>query len=33
MLALNYAKKISKNEALCRALLKWLEEHPRALLS
>jgi hypothetical protein len=32
MLALNYAK-ITGNEALRKALLKWLEEHPRALLS
>jgi hypothetical protein len=32
VLALNYAK-ITKNEALYRALLKWLKEHPRALLS
>jgi ribosomal protein S27AE len=31
-LALNYAK-ITENEALRKALLKWLEEHPRALLS
>jgi len=31
-LALNYAK-LTENEALRKALLKWLEEHPRALLS
>jgi len=31
-LALNYAK-ITENEALYRALLEWLNEHPRALLS
>jgi hypothetical protein len=31
-LALNYAK-IAKSEALYRALLEWLNEHPRALLS
>jgi len=31
-LALNYAK-ITGNEALYRALLEWLNEHPRALLS
>jgi hypothetical protein len=31
-LALNYAK-LAENEALRKALLKWLEEHPRALLS
>jgi ribosomal protein S27AE len=32
MLALEYAK-ITGNEALHKALLEWLEEHPRALLS
>ena len=32
MLALNYAK-ITGNEALRKALLEWLNEHPRALLS
>jgi hypothetical protein len=32
VLALAYAK-ITKNEALHKALLKWLEEHPKALLS
>jgi hypothetical protein len=32
MLALSYAK-ITGNEALYRALLEWLNEHPRALLS
>jgi len=32
MLALNYAR-ITKNEALRKALLEWLNEHPRALLS
>jgi ribosomal protein S27AE len=31
-LALNYAK-LTENEALRKALLKWLNEHPRALLS
>jgi hypothetical protein len=31
-LALNYAK-LTENEALYRALLEWLNEHPRALLS
>ncbi|MCC6049268.1 MAG: zinc ribbon domain-containing protein [Thermofilum sp.] len=31
-LALNYAK-ITENEALRKALLEWLNEHPRALLS
>jgi hypothetical protein len=31
-LALNYAK-IAKSEALRKALLEWLNEHPRALLS
>jgi ribosomal protein L37AE/L43A len=31
-LALAYAK-ITKNEALRKALLRWLEEHPKALLS
>ncbi len=31
-LALSYAK-LTENEALYRALLEWLEEHPRALLS